>query len=564
MQDDTPPQDEPLFDVVQIGYGPVSQVLALMLARQGHRVAVVERWKEPYVLPRAVCIDHEAARILRAIGLGEGLERVSHPAPRYQWFNADWEELLSIDWSAGSVSGGPEVNFVHQPSLEAEFRAEIRKRSNVELNLGWELAGFTDRGDHVEVELQEFEGTRTRTVRTRYLVGADGANSLVRETLGIGREDRGFQADWLVVDMKLNPGVTLDIPACGQYCNPERPTTIVPGGVQDGQFHRRWEFMRLPGETREALQDEGHVWKLLGPWVKPDQAELVRHTIYTFRALVADTWRRGRVLLAGDAAHTMPPFMGQGMCAGIRDAENLSWKLDAVLRGRAGDELLDSYTVERKPHVSGVIDGAIYLGKIICIPDPAEAAERDRAFKSGTAAPPPPFPHLTDGLLARDAEGAPGLMAGLLSPHATVRWRGRTGRWDDVVGLGFCVITREVDPTGLLRPEQLRALEQLGAHVVGIAAGPRPGFVMDIEGKYAAFLATHGAAAMITRPDFYVFGGVAEARDLAGLVDALLTALADNGFRVAADAGAGEGQQQGDRSRPERQAARAGEGVPAA
>ena len=556
-------QDEPLYDVVQIGYGPVSQVLALMLARQGHRVAVVERWSEPYTLPRAVCIDHEAARILRAIGLGEGLERVSHPAPRYQWFNAAWEELLSIDWSAGSVSGGPEVNFVHQPSLEAEFRTEIRKYSNVELNLGWELAGFTDRSDHVEVELQEFEGTRTRTVRTRYLVGADGANSLVRETLGIGREDRGFQADWLVVDMKLNPGVTLDIPACGQYCNPERPTTIVPGGIQDGRVHRRWEFMRLPGETRENLQDTANAWKLLGPWVKPEQAELVRHTIYTFRALIADTWRRGRVLLAGDAAHTMPPFMGQGMCAGIRDAENLSWKLDAVLRGRASDTLLDTYTAERKPHVSGVIDGAIYLGKIICIADPAEAAERDRAFKTGTAEKLPPFPHLTDGLLARDADGAPALMAGLLSPHGTVRWRGREGRWDDVIGLGFCVLAREVNPVDLLRPAQLRALEELGAHVVGIAAGPRPGFVMDIEGKYGAFLAAHGAAGMITRPDFYVFGGVAEARDLAGLVDALLAALADNGFRAPAEAGAGEDHRQGDRSQPEQQAARARQDVPA-
>ena len=138
MQDDPLRQDESLYDVVQIGYGPVSQVLALMLARRGHRVAVVERRSRPYTLPRAVCIDHEAARILRAIGMGDGLERVSQPAPRYQWFNAEWEELLSIDWSAGSVSGGPEVNFVHQPSLEAEFRAEVAKQPGVAPHLGWD------------------------------------------------------------------------------------------------------------------------------------------------------------------------------------------------------------------------------------------------------------------------------------------------------------------------------------------------------------------------------------------------------------------------------------------
>ncbi len=534
-------QDEAVHDVVQIGYGPVSQVLALMLGRAGHRVAVVERWSEPYVLPRAVCVDHEAARILHAIGLGEGLARVSQPAPRYQWFNAAWEELLSIDWSAGSVSGGPEVNFVHQPSLEAEFRTEVRKQPSVALNLGWEFAGFTDRGDHLEVELRELEGTRTRTLRTRYLVGADGANSLVRETLGIGREDRGFQADWLVVDMTLNAGVTLDIPACGQYCNPERPTTIVPGGVQDGRVCRRWEFMRLPGETREQLQDEAHVWKLLTPWVRPDQAELVRHTIYTFRALIADTWRRGRVLLAGDAAHTMPPFMGQGMCAGIRDAWNLSWKLDAVLRGRAGDGLLDSYTAERRPHVSAVIDASIYLGRIICIADLAEAAERDRAFKAGTAEPLPPFPHLSAGLLARDTGGAAAALAGLLSPHGTVRWRGREGRWDDVVGLGFCVLVRDADPADLLRPDQFRALSEIGAHAVGIGASPRGNLVVDLEGKYGAFLDAHGAAAMITRPDFYIFGGVAEASGLAGLVDEFVAALAGNGVRMPA-AGATGGE----------------------
>lgn len=350
---------------------------------------------------------------------------------------------------------------------------------------------------------------------------------MVREALAIGREDVGFQADWLVVDMKLNLGVKLDIPDCGQYCNPERPTTMVPGGVQDGRVCRRWEFMRLPGETREELQDEAHVWKLLGKWVRPDQAELVRHTIYTFRSLVAETWRKGRVLIAGDAAHTMPPFMGQGMCAGIRDAWNLSWKLDRVLRGEATDALLDSYTAERKPHVNGVVDAAVYLGRIICIADPAEAAERDRAFKAGTAEPFPPFPHLTAGLLAQGA-----LMAGLLSPHGTVRWRGLEGRWDDVVGLGFCVVLRDANPADVLRPDQTRALAGLGAHVAGISAAPQGDLVVDVDGKYAAFLDAHGAAGMITRPDYYVFGGVSEAWDLVGLVDELLARLAENGIQA--------------------------------
>ncbi len=520
--------DNPLIhDVVQIGYGPVSQVLALMLGRLGYRVAVVERWTEPYSLPRAVCIDHEAARILHAIGLGEGLARVSQPAPAYTWYNADWDELLSIDWSAESVSGGPEVNFVHQPSLEAEFRGQVATLPSVGLMLGWEFASQTDHGDHVEVMLRAVVGTATKTLRTRFLIGADGANSAVRESLGIGREDRGFQADWLIADMKLRPGVTLDIPDCGQYCNPARPTTIVPGGRQDGQIFRRWEFMRLPHETREALADEAFVWSLLSAWVKPDQAELVRHAIYTFRSLVADTWRSGRVLIAGDAAHVMPPFMGQGMCAGIRDAWNLSWKLDAILRGRAGDELLDTYTVERKPHASAVIDASIYLGKVICIADFEEAAARDAAFKDGTAPPPPPFPHLSAGLIGQDAA------AGLLSPHGRVAWRGREGRWDDIVGHGFCVVLSGEDPAERLSREQRATLAFLGATVVGISRVPGPDMVVDLDGKYTAFFERHGITGFITRPDFYLFSGVRHAVDLPRAVAAFLAAVSDNGLHIA-------------------------------
>ncbi len=234
----------------------------------------------------------------------------------------------------------------------------------------------------------------------------------------------------------------------------------------------------------------------------------------------------------------MPPFMGQGMCAGIRDAWNLSWKLDAVLRGRVGDALLDSYTAERKPHVSAVIDASIYLGRIICIADPAEAAARDQAFKQGTAEPLPPFPHLTAGLLAHGPDGAPAPMAGLLSPHGIVRWRDRQGRWDDVVGQGFCVVLRNADPAEVLRPDQLRALAEIGAHVVSLTSGRGGDRVVDVEGKYAAFLKAHGAVGMITRPDFYLFGGASQASGMVALVDELIAALAVNAPAARAHAAA--------------------------
>lgn len=519
-------------DVLMLGYGPIGKTLATMLGRLGHSVSVYERWPEIYPLPRAVCVDHELYRVLSAIGFGEELNRLTRPAPRYQWFNADWDELLCIDWTAESVSGGAQVNFVHQPSLEAAMDRAARAQPTVELNFGWEGIGLEEHPDHVALSVKHATSGETRVARGRYLIGADGANSMARQACGIEREDRHFEADWLVVDMELNEGVVLDIPACGQYCNPERPTTIVPGGIHNGRVCRRWEFMRLPHERREELENTEFVWSLMGRWVRPDQATLVRHAVYTFRGLIANEWRRGRTLLVGDAAHLMPPFMGQGMCAGLRDDWNLAWKLDMVLKGEVDPSLLDTYTAERKPHASQVVDMSIHLGKIICVPDPSEAAARDRAYLEGTAAAPAPFPHLTDGLLHHGADGTPQGPAGLLGPHGIVDYHGKVGRWDEVVGLGFAVISIDADPRHALREDQVEALDRLGAKIVRLRPirGLDPDAAVDLGAKFLPFMLENGIRAMITRPDFYVFGGVRKREDLPALVDSLLDSLRAHGW----------------------------------
>ncbi|GAA4173262.1 bifunctional 3-(3-hydroxy-phenyl)propionate/3-hydroxycinnamic acid hydroxylase [Shinella granuli] len=506
------------FDVIQIGYGPVSKASALFLQRLGWSVGVFERWEEVYPLPRAVCIDHELYRVLHAAGLGNVAGRVCNDAPTYRWFNAEWKELLAIDWAAGSISGGSEVNFIHQPSFEWAMDARIKASDGIALNFHCEAVAFHQDDDGVTVTIRDTKTGTTRDYTARYLIGIDGANSFVRESLGIKRADLGFEADWLVIDFALNGGLTardLGIPECGQYANPVRPTTIVPGGVEaDGRVLRRWEFMRLPHETREEMVEEEKVWELLNAWIKPDQGELIRHALYTFRSLVADTFQKGRVFLAGDAAHVMPPFMGQGMCAGLRDVWNLAWKLDLVMRGKADPSLLDTYTPERAPHVTDVIRISMFLGSIICMPDPEEARKRDEMFLGGNAPKPAPFPILTDGMLERDGQGHVIAPAGELSCAGAVRFGGRTGRYDDFVAPGgFTLVLEEGVALSASAKETCR---RFGITVVTVAdrRSATDDQIGDTQGQFGRFMKAHGISAMLVRPDFYLFGGAADSARL--------------------------------------------------
>src|SRR5579875_2111309 len=285
-------------------------------------------------------------------------------------------------WSAGrrtircgrvgdGPSGWPLSSMFNQPSLEALLDRRARQLPSVEVRRGVEVAGLEQDGEGVTLS-----GAHRGAVRARYVVGCDGANSTVRDLAGLPVHDLGFFYDWLVVDVILDEARVFE-PLNLQICDPARPTTVVSGGPG----RRRWEFMRLPHETREELNDESRAWQLLAPWdVHPGNARLERHAVYTFRACYAEQWRVGRVFVAGDAAHLTPPFAGQGMCAGLRDAANLAWKLDLVLGGAADESLLDTYQQERLPSVRASIEFAMELGKVICVPDPGEAAARDEAM----------------------------------------------------------------------------------------------------------------------------------------------------------------------------------------
>ena len=518
--------DRPDFDVAIGGYGPVGQALAALLGRAGHRVGAFERYGEIYRLPRAVHLDHEIMRLLQALGLDNVLAEELVPVEDYQWFGADGEPLLHFGRQGLAPSGWELSYMFFQPELERAIHMHASRRAGVTVQRGWTAEGLAQSDQGVELTLRrltEEEPGRlaltgdTRTVTARWLVGADGANSFVREASGISRRDLGFQERWLVVDAEPHDMAALaHLPIATQYCDPSRPTTI----IQSGPRHRRWEFMLLPDEQPSDFEDPDRVWELLEPWYRPEDGPLTRSAVYEFRSMVADQMRDGRVLLVGDAAHLTPPFLGQGLCSGLRDAANAAWKLDLVLRELASADLLDTVEIERQPQNEAIIRLAMELGKVLCQLDPQAAAERDATLRGLDAPPPLELAPLTSGLLHSGSNGASDPLAGRLSVQGTVSRLGRTGRFDDVVGGGFQLIVVEGDPLGQLSREDRALIDTLEMAVASLDPAA-PGGVQDVDGRLTAWLSGYAAHAVLVRPDFYVFGSAASAEELPALLQDL-------------------------------------------
>lgn len=516
------PEDPLTADIAIIGFGPVGKLLALHLGRRGHAVIVVERESVRYPLPRAVTHCSDFARILQSVGLSpDTIPEITEPYDdMYVWRNGEGQTLVEVDWRGRGESGWHNTYFFHQPALEERLDALVTAVPSVRVLRGCEAEALTQDGTGATVRIRMKDTGKQAVISAAWVVGADGANSRVREWAGIEWHDEGYFYDWLVVDVRPRPDLQFPHVAA-QSCDVRRPSTMVPGGPG----RRRWEFMRLPAETSAELNTTEKAWELLRPYgLTPDNAELERHAVYRFQARWATRWRAGRALLAGDAAHLMPPFAGQGLGAGVRDVMNLSWKLDAVLRGLADDRLLDSYGPERLHHAMAFVRFSMELGQVICITDPAEAAARDARmvadWSAGMKPPAPPRPGLGPGLHTGPA-------GGLLAWQGRVRVSGAPPvLFDDAFAGPGGLIARSSQTLRDLGPDVREALRQLGIDLVALTGPPTEDVTVidDVDATYARWLDDLDADVVLVRPDFHLYG--AGRADQAGqLAASFVTAL---------------------------------------
>ena len=516
-------------DVVIVGYGPVGMVLSGLLAGRGFRVVVVERHHALYPLARAGHYDGETMRVFQELGVADAVEIAAQPMLLWNLVTGDKEVLATMHIGEGGA-GWKESYLSYQPEIERILDARARELG-VQVLSGVAAEGIDQDADRARVTCRpvDEQDAAPTVVDAAYVIGADGANGFVGKALGIERADLGFApTDALVLDFKLDdPDRELDLlPEVFQVLDTERP---VLAGRWEGRNYMRFEFVLHEDEDPDEFAGEENCWELLKNWdLSPADGHIERAVVYRFEATIAPRWREGRVLLAGDAAHTMPPTMGQGLCSGIRDAANLAWKLQAVLKGDAVQELLDTVQSERTPHVRSLIDMSIGVGEIWNTRDAQVAHRRDEMLRMGNIPPAPKFPRLGPGVVTDEKEGSPSV-EGRPSPQARVARGGRVDRLDEF-GSGWKIVSRHADRDGLFTDRQRAALDELGVEFAHVSRGPGPDYYIDLDGEYDLWFRKHGLRAFVQRPDKYVFGAVATVDELPALVDRLVESLSGAGW----------------------------------
>jgi 3-(3-hydroxy-phenyl)propionate hydroxylase len=498
-------------DVAIVGMGPVGCIAAGLLARRGIDVLILDQEQDVFALPRAAHIDHTGLRVLQQVGLLEPLIEEMIPNKSLDLVDANHDLLVRVPGDQETISGLPASMYFYQPTFDRLLSSAVSGMPSVTARRGWKVVSLEEGESDVALECLVPPGGRER-VRARWVIGCDGAASTVRDLLGITVTSLGFDEKWLVVDLRNTGEPSLAVDRAVQVCDPARPhvTNPIPGNRQ------RFEFRLFDDDDPLALAARSSLRHLVRRWYPGGDFAVERSAVYNFHGLIATAWRSGRVFLAGDAAHQMPPFLGQGMCSGIRDAANLAWKIDFVLRGIAPSSILDTYEAERSPHVRSVIERAIEFGRFVATTDPETARDRNARIRAGAAvmdsAASPGFrlPVLPEGELI-----GPG--GGSQFPQVTDA-SGR--RLDDRAAGRLQVFMRDTAPFDSAA-EWCRDSESVTVAALDRLDGFRPGVEAWLDAQQSNFV--------VVRPDRYVMAAGDELSELSAAIAAFRTAATHNG-----------------------------------
>ena len=507
-----------LFDVAIIGYGPVGAIAANLLGIYGIKTVVFERETDVYHLPRAIGFNHEIMRIFQQIDLDEQIASVATAVDGVEFLNKFHKVLFEIKLSKTCLTDGFSPNYVfYQPDLETKLRQGVDRFEGVTVHLGHTVEEIMQDPEGNTVTVRNCK-QQLHQIRAKYILGCDGGSSITRKLTGLKLDDFGFHQRQLVVDTLLTQEV--DLPTkVQQLCDTRRPGVF----VHSTNNHRRWEFVLDPKETKEEMERPEKVRELLATyWIDPNKLKIIRAVVYHFHSLIARQWRKDRIFLVGDAAHQMPPILGQGMCSGIRDAQNICWKLDLILRGLASDKLLDTYQTERLPHVQEIVKLATRAFKIFKTRNPVIALVRntilrivqgfgsdDKFQNVGTDMPP-----LTQGILAHGSDSKQQPVAGQMFIQPQVLTNTGLVLLDRILGTGFAILGLDTDWLDLITPESKAFLTSLSIRFVCVVPQisdrfiniDRVELIKDTSNQITDWLTKQQTEIVIIRPDRYVFG----------------------------------------------------------
>ncbi|MEZ7006263.1 bifunctional 3-(3-hydroxy-phenyl)propionate/3-hydroxycinnamic acid hydroxylase [Streptomyces sp. AD55] len=477
-------------DVAIVGYGPTGVTAALTLAGNGVRAVALERDKDLYPRARAVTVDDWTMRIFQDIGIDERIEKKIDPQRALRWITYDGTELVRVDRPGSDLGRAARAYNIYQPTMEAELR-EAAREYGVTVHYGEEVTGIEQDADGVTVTSTDTVTGGTRTLRARYAIGADGGSGPTRGRIGRRLLGDTGEVTWVVIDCRVKRWWP-DRDVLTFWSDKERP--VVDIALSAG--NHRWEIPLKPDETPADYPTGAEVWPLLEALgVTPDDVEIHQHAFYRHHVRMADSWRTGRVFLAGDAAHLMPPWAGAGMQTGMRDAHDLGWKLARVLKGELPESWLDTYEAERRPSAAFYTALAVDLGQVI--------KQEKSGMESELNAPP-----LLSGGWVRGPVGG-GSIVGRMVPQPVVGdSRGRMTRLDDLLGHDFVLLGDDLDPTTLLSEREKAGWDALGARYVAVR--PRtsytrgPDELVDLDEVLLSWLRRHGARAVALRPDKFV------------------------------------------------------------